>query len=141
MTSLNGVLYILDCHSLEFLAFTQNAQVYTALVNGLASGEIAVPTEVWQDFQRMYPDEARRLGGFVKVKIRQHRNYRGASAELAEKLNSGFQNPPWHDSNWTAAAVCHCEGMTLVTTLKKKNSFYSKILKTDVIAVDASGFP
>ena len=116
--------FVIDCNGLRELAFTTSNRLRSLCLDLMKKGIIVVPVCVWDEFSDLFEEEAEALAEFVARKLRMNKKYQIGAAAIADKLNSQFSFSP-HDmkSDFFAAAICSCEGYTLLTTFTQLKAY------------------
>jgi hypothetical protein len=87
------------------------------LLDFLKSGVIGVPVCAWQEFGKLYEDEAASLEPFVTTRIIMKRAYYIAAARSADRLNSGFPRGSYDDNvELITASIALSNGYRILTS-------------------------
>lgn len=89
----------------------------TLLLDHLKSGVIAVPVCAWQEFEKLYEDEAESLKPCIATRLTMKKAYHVGAASIADKLDSGFPRGI-HDTNVElfTAAIASSNGYRVLTS-------------------------
>lgn len=129
-----GFTYVIDCNALVYITHIASNAIRDGIVARLETGEIAVPTSVWDDFSSAYDDEATALSPHVARKIRLSNPHTAAASVMATKANGGFRIEPYGNSDWYAGGTATAEACALLTSPDKKR-FYEELLEVSVIDI------
>src|SRR5882757_2717380 len=86
---------VVDSSGLHEIACKMTGNIKAIFLNHLATGVIAVPTCVWQEFQNIYEDEAAVIEIHILRKINNKRAYNVGAASIADKIGSRFSRGPY----------------------------------------------
>ncbi|WP_132595001.1 hypothetical protein [Rhizobium sp. BK068] len=117
-----------DTHGLFEIAMQASGNLRTSLLDQISSGEIGIPSMVWQEFRDLYPQEATSLEPFVTSTIgMRKRAYTAKAGSIAEKLNSGFIQGPYESGiDIQVAAIASVEKCHVLTS-KLQIAHYKKM--------------
>jgi hypothetical protein len=114
-------LCVVDTDGLYRIA-TASENLRPVLIDLLTKGVIGVPTCAWQEFEKLYEDEAAELKEYVAVRINMRPAYYAGAARIADKLNSGFPRGS-HDECvelWTGAIATAYDCIILTSAAQVK---------------------
>jgi len=80
---------VIDTFGLHEIA-TASANLKGALIARLGDGTIGVPSWAWQEFQRLYEEEAEELSQHIVKRVAFNQRVHVRAARLTEELNLGF---------------------------------------------------
>jgi hypothetical protein len=124
MTNASSCLCVVDCAGLYEIATTTSNNLKSLYLDRLSSGEIGVPSCVWNEFRELYEEEAAEIEGFVARKISMKRSYHTGAARIADKLNSGFSRGSYDSrTDLYTASIASIEGLVVLTSASQQ-SYY-----------------
>ncbi len=97
---------VVDTHGLHEIANT-SGNLKTTLVARLHDGAIGVPSWAWQEFKKLYEEEAAELAEHIAKRIQFSQAVHVRAATITEELNLGFSLGAYdaHIERYTAAVA------------------------------------
>ena len=115
---------VIDVHGLHALA-SLSANLRAVAIARLGTGEVGVPTVVWQEFSDLYEDEAADLAPHIARKITLSKKYIVGAASIADQLGARFPDGAYNrNADLYTGAIATVEEFTVVTSLQHSN-FYA----------------
>jgi hypothetical protein len=107
------------------------------VLSDLQSGEVLIFNRVWNEFTKVYSDQAAGVdaGAFSRPRVTEE--HRMSAAALAEKSNATFGRRGPYDQciEWCIAGLACCGPYTIVTDARRK-ALYKKVNGLTVITFD-----
>jgi hypothetical protein len=107
---------VIDTSGLHALA-TASGNLQATLIAGLKNGTIGVPSWVWEEFKKLYEEEAAELVEHIVKRIHFSQHVHVRAARITEALNLGFSIGAYDDhiERYTAAVALN-KNYTVLTS-------------------------
>jgi hypothetical protein len=107
---------VIDTSGLHQLA-TASGNLKATLIDFLKDGTIGVPSWAWQEFKKLYKEEAAELTEHIVKRIQFSQRVHVRAAQISEALNLGFSRGAYDDyvERYTAAIALN-RGYTVLTS-------------------------
>jgi hypothetical protein len=128
--------FVFDLHACKMWAEASGNEAQVVL-SDLQSGEALIFNRVWNEFAKVYSEQASAVdaGQFTRPRVTEE--HRMSAAALAEKSNATFGRRGPYDQciEWCVAGLACCGPYTIVTDTRRK-ALYQKLDGLTVLTFD-----